>query len=495
MNTSQKTSPQPLKQANQTDKSNQQKAKLTFIGAAQEVTGSCHLLEVNGVKILLDCGMHQGGSASRKINNNEFEFDPHEIDCVVLSHAHLDHSGMLPTLVAQGFNGSIFCTTNTHKLLRVLLEDSYHLYQQDIQRRNKRLRRSKHKLLEMSYDETDVKQALSLCVTSRYCDKRKIAPDVKVTFHDAGHILGSAIVELLIQTGTDSKTLVFSGDLGNSDTTLMPEPSIIEYADIVLLESTYGNRNHRNHIDTLNEFKDIIQQADREFGSILIPAFAVGRTQEVLFQLGCLYQQGLLKGWKVFLDSPMATKITKIYNDSIAALDPKDTDIMKVHNSHTLEEFLPCLEISRTVDDSIQINDIESKVIVVAGSGMCTGGRIKHHFKQRIEKLSTHIIFVGYQATGTFGRNLVEGQKKIRLFNRRHDISAQIHTIGGFSAHAGQDQLIDWVSHIRKPHNQSVPEVYLVHGEQFALACLKEQLMDRLGVDAKIATKNTSIYF
>ena len=470
--------------------------KLTFHGAAQEVTGSCYLLETNGVNVLLDCGMHQGGSASKKVHETDFAFDPKQIDYVVLSHAHLDHSGMLPKLVASGFNGSIFCTVNTHKLLRVLLEDSYHLYLQDVQRRNTRLRRSKQKLIDMAYDEAHVEAVLSLCRTQPYQEKFLVGPGIEAIFYDAGHILGSAIVEILIHSNRQTKTLVFSGDLGNSDTVLMPEPTVVTSADVVLMESTYGNRNHRSHMDTFTEFKEIIQKAEQQNGSILIPSFAVGRAQEILFQLGCLYQQGFLNGWQIFLDSPMATEVTHIYDDNLAALDHQDTRYMSLANSKTLEEFLPCLEISQTVDDSIAINAIESRVIVIAGSGMCTGGRIRHHFKQRIEKTNTHVIFVGFQAEGTFGRNLVEGQKRMKLFNRRYDINAQIHTIGGFSAHAGQDQLVEWLSHIRKPQGgEQMPRVYLVHGEQFALTTLQEQLMQKVGMPAEIATKGASIFF
>lgn len=464
--------------------------KITFHGAALEVTGSCHLLEANEQRILLDCGLHQGGSAPSKLNNSAFAFDPTTIDKVVLSHAHLDHSGSLPKLVAAGFDGPIHCTTGTAKLLRVLLEDAYKLYSYDIDRQNIRRRRSGREPLDMLYSQGDVEHVLSLCQTHAYCETDTIALGIQLKFFDAGHILGSAIVELSISDEDRRKIIVFSGDLGNADTSLMNNPTEIKHADLVLMESTYGNRNHRNQSDTLSEFLYIIDQAASDDGNILIPSFAVGRTQELLFQLGYLYQQGLLDGWEVFLDSPMASKVTRIYNESMAQLDHKDTELMSSYGSIRLEQFLPSLTISETVEESRLINERKSRAIIIAGSGMCTGGRIRHHFKQRIWKDNTHLVIVGFQAAGTPGRRLVDGAKKLKLFGQEMTVKAQIHTIGGFSAHAGQDQLIDWAKAI-----EGKPKFCLVHGEQTAVVELRDQLLLRANIDAEIAVKGASVYF
>jgi metallo-beta-lactamase family protein len=465
-------------------------SKVTFKGAALEVTGSCHLLKAMGKLILFDCGMRQGGGAARKVNNEDFDFDPASIDMVVLSHAHLDHSGALPKLVSGGFKGRIYATNGSQKLLPIMLHDSYRLYERDNELRNIKRKRQGRKTKELKYTLSDVEDTLSQLYAIPYQQSKSISPGIELKFLDAGHILGSAIVELVVSDGERSKTMVFSGDLGNSDTSLMYDPTAVEHADLVLLESTYGDRNHRNQGETLAEFKAVINQAAKESGNIMIPAFAVGRTQELLFQLGYMYQQGELDGWQVFLDSPMATSVTKIYDQCIATLDRKDTGLMKAYGSMTLEQFLPCLTISETVDDSIAINDVKSKAIIIAGSGMCTGGRIRHHFKQRIWQKNSHIIFVGFQAQGTFGRRLLERPKTVKFFGKKLAVNAQIHTIGGFSAHAGQDKLVEWAKQFK-----GKPKFCLVHGEQSAIIELRDQLLMRADIVAEIAVEGASVYF
>ncbi len=468
--------------------------KLTFIGAALEVTGSCHLLESNGKRILMDCGMLQGATAAKKIERSKFDFDPGSIDMVVLSHAHLDHSGALPKLVSGGFNGPIYCTVGTCKLLRVLLEDSLHLYLQDLERQNLRRRRAGRSKLERAYSKADVEKVMRLCEPLHYKVQHEIVPGIKLLMLNAGHILGSSIVRLCLSGNKDERILVFSGDLGNTDTTLMPNPETVDQADVVLLESTYGDRNHRPKPDTLAEFEEVLKAAEADEGNVLIPAFAVGRTQELLFHLGCLYQQGKLEGWRVYLDSPMATEVTRIYDECIAALDPNDIKRIHASGNRSLKQFLPCLTISRTVEDSVAINQVESRAIIIAGSGMCTGGRIRHHFKHRIWRRNTHIIFVGFQADGTFGRRLIDGEKNIKLYGQEMKVKAQLHTIGGFSAHAGQDQLVDWVADI-KGHSTDRAKVCLIHGEQRAIVELSNQLLARKNIDAHIGVKGCSILF
>ena len=434
--------------------------------------------------------MRQGGMIEWRDAQSDFEFDPAGIDMVVLSHGHLDHSGALPKLVHAGFKGPVYCTSGTQQLLKVLLEDSFKLYKHDLNWRNKRRARSGGEKLEPIYTAQDVEDTLDLCRSHRYNTAFQIAKGIDLQFFDAGHILGSAIIELKVDDGGRRQTLVFSGDLGNPDTSLMPDPTVLQHADLLLLESTYGDRNHRNQAETLTEFREVVGLATKQDGCILIPAFAVGRTQELLFQLGCMYQDGHLNGWRVFLDSPMAAAVTEIYDRCLHQLDKKDIAFMKANGGMSLREFLPILTICESVEESMQINELESKAIIIAGSGMCTGGRIRHNFKQRIWRDNTHILFVGFQAEGTLGRRLVEGAEKVRFFHQEYVVAATIHTIGGFSAHAGQDDLIEWASHF-----QSDVRICLVHGERRAVVELRNQIKARLGHDAEIAVEGASTYF
>ena len=464
--------------------------KLRFLGAAQEVTGSCYLLENAGHHILLDCGIHQGGDAIDRITKEEFKFVPSQIDAVILSHAHLDHSGLLPKLVHDGFKGAIYCTYGTQQLLKILLEDAVHIYLKDLEYENLRRERSGKKALTPQYTLDDVQHVLRLCQGQDYAHATTFLQHFTLTFHDAGHILGSSIVELAIKDEVDSKTLVFSGDLGNPDTSLMRNFDFVDKADVVLMESTYGNRDHRCFDETLDEFKAILQQAEADGGNILIPAFAVGRTQELLFHLGKMYHEGLLEHWHVFLDSPMAKAVTDVYSKAIRQLDAQDVALIRAQQGDDLASFLPNLTISESVEDSAAINQIKKGAIIIAGSGMCTGGRIRHHFKHRLWHSNTHVVFVGFQARGTLGRILVDGVKRIKLFGQPIMVKAQIHTLGGFSAHAGQKELLAWASHF-KPQ----PRLYLVHGEPKAMEVLSDALAQKHRISAEIPAQFSQILF
>ncbi len=467
------------------------KPQVTFYGAARTVTGSCHLVEANGRRILLDCGLQQGEkSEKRQIENAfPFNFEPSSIDTVILSHAHLDHSGMLPRLVHEGFNGAIHCTPGTKNLLHILLMDSLHLYLKDLEYENLRRARAGKKPLTPLYEERDVKRVFDLCERCDYCQQRDIGDGITMSLHDAGHILGSSIVELKINHENKIHTLVFSGDLGNDHISLMNNPVQVNHADIVLLESTYGDRNHRSFDDTLIEFEKILQQAQHDRGNILIPAFAVGRTQELIFQLGKLYHQGKLKNWLVFLDSPMGSAVTDIYSHSQHRLDAEDMALLKKYKSRSLTDFLPCLSITESVEDSMAINRIKSGAIIIAGSGMCTGGRIRHHLKHRLWQTNTHILFTGYQANGTLGRILVNKARTVKLFGQPIAVRAKIHTLGGFSAHADQNQLLGWAMQFNnKPH------FCLVHGEENSLTALQQELVNRKR-DVTIADLGSTVRF
>jgi len=447
-------------------------ATLTFLGATAGVTGSMYLLETAQSKILLECGLVQGSYEEEQENEKPFPFDPASIDAVVLSHGHLDHSGRLPRLVNDGYRGPIYMTSPTVELLEILLKDSAFLSMRDAEWENKRRRRAGKEEVEPLYTNEDVEQTLQLCKGLTYATPTEILDGVQLRYLDAGHILGSAIVELIIKEEGKARKLVFSGDLGNSCAAILRDPVQVEKADVLLMESTYGNRNHRPMEETLDEFKDIIREATESGGNILIPAFAVGRTQEIIFRLGEFYQQGILKHQAVYLDSPMAIATTEVYHRYQDVFDSEDKTALRQARSGSLHSYLPVLRYSRTTEESMAINRITDGAIIIAGSGMCTGGRIKHHLKHNLWRRNAHVIIVGYQAIGTPGRALVDGAKRLRVVGEDVAVNATIHTLGGFSAHAGQQQLLDWMGAFHKPK----PHTYLIHGETDAKKALQHQL-------------------
>ncbi|MGB5438581.1 MAG: MBL fold metallo-hydrolase [Gammaproteobacteria bacterium] len=463
-------------------------AKLTFYGATEGVTGSAYLIETGQTTVLLECGLVQGRREQEKANEEPFPFDVGRLDAVVLSHAHLDHSGRLPKLVADGYNGPLYMTTPTCELLEIMLKDAAFLQQRDADWENRRKRRAGKNEVKPLYTMEDVAAALALCEGLDYGQRRQVADGVEIRYRDAGHILGSAIVELFITREGDEKKLVFSGDLGNSCAALLRDPAIVDSADVLLLESTYGDRNHRPMEETLEEFADIIAQAAENGGNVLIPSFAVGRTQEIIFRLGELYQQGRLKHQRVYLDSPMAIATTEVYHRYQDVFNREDSAAMQHARAGSLHTFLPSLQYSSTTEESMAINKIESGAIVIAGSGMCTGGRIRHHFKHNLWRRNAHVIIVGFQARGTPGRALVDGTKTFRMAGEEIAVHATIHTLGGFSAHASQSQLLDWIEHFNKPH----PRLYLVHGEPEAKLALQQHVAGK-GWSAEIPHHGESI--
>lgn len=471
-------------------------AKLTFLGAIEGVTGSMYLLQTEHSSLLLDCGLFQGRRSEEAKNLEPLPFDIHSIDTVILSHAHLDHSGRLPLLISAGYTGLIYMTKPTNDLIDVLLKDAASLQLRDSEWENKRRKRSGKAEVEPLYTLDDVEETLSYCQGVDYYQSIQVTNDVTIRFLDAGHILGSAIVEIYITENNIEKKLVFSGDLGNSQAALLRDPDLVESADILLMESTYGDRDHRSMEETLDEFEAVLEDAQQNGGNILIPSFAVGRTQEIIFRLGELYQTGKLKRQAVYLDSPMAIAVTEIYHRYQDVYNREDSSAIGVHslldksNQKSLHTFLPILRYSISTDESMALNRIDSGAIIIAGSGMCNGGRIRHHLKHNLWRRQSHVVFVGFQAEGTPGRKLIEGVTRMKIVGEDIKVSAQIHTLGGFSAHASQTQLIQWLNGFTKRK----PKLYLVHGESEAKHSL-QQAVKKSGWSAIIPTLGQAITF
>jgi metallo-beta-lactamase family protein len=462
-------------------------ATLTFLGAAQQVTGSCYLLETPALgRVLLDAGLHQGGDFDGDMAM-PLAFAPESIDAVVLSHAHLDHSGLLPVLAHQGFLGPIYCTKATAGLLHIMLNDAAGLYEKDLEYSNLRRARRGEKPLKPAYTKRDVQAVLKMCEPIRYGECLPLGDGASLCFHDAGHILGSAIVELKFPDGKHRRTLVFSGDLGKRNSVLMNDPEMLEEADIVLMEGTYGNRDHSPMVDTVKRFEEVLHDTWKKKGNVLIPAFAVGRTQEILYYLGQLHNEGKLDNWQIFLDSPMAIEVTQVYESCSDLLDPEDGCRLKVAS---MKRIVPNLRYAKTPDESRAINRMTHGAIIIAGSGMCTGGRIRHHLKQRIWNARNTIVFAGFQARGTLGRRIVDGAQHVTMFGDEFAVRARVETLGGFSAHAGQSELIDWITHFRNS-----PRVMLVHGEPEALDVLAQKLWREKQVATEIPYPGQKIGF
>jgi metallo-beta-lactamase family protein len=462
-------------------------ATLAFHGATGQVTGSCYLLTTARSRVLLECGLFQGPPEVDRLNERPFPFDPRALDAVVLSHAHLDHSGLLPRLVREGFRGRVHATPQALDLLAILLKDAAFLQERDAEWENRRRQRGGREPVEPLYTVADAEAVVDLGAPLPYGQRITVAHGVEVCLRDAGHILGSAIVELWVDDDGRRRKLVFSGDLGHAAMPLLREPEIVRDADVLLLESTYGDHDHRSLADTLEVFAQILAAAAADGGNVLIPAFAIGRTQEIIYHLGEFYHQGRLPQGQVFLDSPMAIAATEVHEKHTQVFNRAARDAMR-RNGGTAGDFLPVLRYTREVEDSMALNRIKGGAIIIAGSGMCTGGRIRHHLKWNLWRASTHIVFVGFQAQGTPGRALVDGATHLHLLGEEIVVRAQIHTLGGFSAHAGQSELVGWAGHFQPP-----PRAYLVHGEPDKMQALQARLKAVHGWRAEIPVEGQVI--
>lgn len=451
---------------------------IDVLGAAGEVTGSCFLIECQGRRLLIDCGLFQGSRESEARNAQPFGFDAKTIDAVILTHAHIDHSGRLPLLVKSGYGGPIYTHRATVDLCRIMLRDSAYLSEKDAEWENRKRERKGLAPVEPLYTRADAETAIGQFEGLEYGVEREIFPGVRMRLRDAGHILGSAIVELWLSEGKVRRKLVFSGDLGHKGQPILKEPALVDTADLVFLETTYGDRAHRSWEATWAEMGDILGNSHNHTGNILIPAFAVGRTQELLYTFRQNFDAWNLNRWRIFLDSPMAIETTEVYRRHSKIFDA-DAQEMRRESGPLFD--LPNLHMSRTSDQSMKLNKVRSGAIIIAGSGMCTGGRIKHHLKHNVWRENTHVIFVGFQARGTPGRAMVDGAKHIRLWGETIKVAAHIHTVGGLSAHADADGLTAWYEHI-----EGRPPAVLVHGEPQSRDALAERFRSKF--DARILT-------
>lgn len=451
--------------------------KLTFCGAAGTVTGSCYLLEIENKKLLVDCGMFQGGSEAEEMNYKPFRFNPAEIDLLILTHAHIDHSGRIPQLVRRGFKGSIITAAPTFELCKIMLPDSAFIQESEAEWQNKKRKRAGKDIIEPLYTIKDAEASLKLFMPVEY--GKIIQPDsrINIRFNDAGHILGSGIIELWLSENGKEVKLVFSGDLGNKDVPIMHDPALIDIADYVIMESTYGDRLHNDTQDKVQVLQDIILETIARNGNVVIPSFAVERTQELLYILNMLKEaeDSKIRNVPVYVDSPLAINATEIFQDFLPYMDAETQSyISKGDNPFDF----PNLIFTRTSDESKAINFAKGSSIIISASGMCEAGRIKHHLKHNLWREESSIVFVGYQAQNTLGRRIKDGEKTVKIFGEEISVKAQIHSIEGFSGHADQKGLLNWIGSFKKKPKK----VFLVHGEEAALSELSRLISVNYGI-------------
>ena len=440
--------------------------KIKFCGAATDVTGSCHLLTTDKHQILLDCGMFQGGKQEEAKNEEAFQFDPADIECVILSHAHIDHCGRLPLLVKRGFKGAIYCTDATADLLDIMLKDSAFIQEKDAENQTKKNARKGLPAVQPLYTSRDAEAALKLVKPILYDQLMELNEDIEIVFNDAGHILGSAITELWVTEGETTSKIVFSGDLGVEDRPILRNPVKIKKADYVIMETTYGNRLHPENSTSIDELINITVETVKRGGSVIIPAFAVGRTQELIFQFNRFYEEhpeykDVLGDVNVYIDSPMATTTTEVFKKNAQVFD-EETKAYIMNGDHPLD--FKNLKFTRNTADSQMLNTDKTAKIIISASGMCEAGRIRHHLKHNLWDSRNSIVFVGYQAEGTLGRLLINGASEIKIFGETITVGAQIHNLEGFSGHADQNGLLDWIGGF----HAEPKKIFLVHGEMQA---------------------------
>ena len=452
--------------------------KITFLGAAHEVTGSCTLLEACGKKILVDCGLEQGADI---YENCEIPVAACDIDAVCLTHAHIDHSGKIPALVAEGFKGDIYTTLATRKLCNIMLRDSAHIQEFEAEWRNRKAKRAGKEEYKPLYTLQDAENALKLFSHYDYNEPAWIFDGIRITFIDAGHLLGSASILFELTENGKTERIIFSGDLGNKNRPLINDPAIPPVADYVVIESTYGDRTHGARPDYTVQLTEILQETFERGGNVVIPSFAIGRTQEMLYLIRNIKEQGLVKNhanFSVYVDSPLAVEATNIYSSGLT--DYYDSETLDLLEQGIDPIRFNGLKLSVTSDDSKMINFDESPKVILSASGMCEAGRIRHHLKHNLWRKDSTILFVGYQSEGTVGRKLVEGEKVVKLFGEEINVNARIATLTGISGHADRDMMIDWLGNIKS----SVKKVFVNHGDDSVCDWFASEIENKLGIEA-----------
>ncbi len=462
--------------------------KVSFLGAAKTVTGSSFLIETNKCKFLIDCGMFQGSASDDALNQAPFPFNPAELDFVLLTHSHIDHSGRIPKLYVDGFKGRVFATKATTELCSIMLPDSGHIQEFENEWVNRKRSRAGLPPIKPIYTHQDGIDCIELFSGIKYGEVFKASENVRVRFQDAGHMLGSSIIELWVEEYGEEVKMVFTGDLGNQDMPILRDPSIIDSADYLVIESTYGNRVHMNVENKIDRFVEIITSTVEKGGNIIIPSFAVGRTQEIIYEL---FKQREVNSDKinkvlevpVYVDSPLAISATKVFRNNLDCFDEEAKAY--IENGDNPLDF-PGLTFTPTADESKALNSDETSKIIISASGMCDAGRIKHHLKHNLWRQESSIVFVGYQAQGSLGRRLVDGAEKVRIFGEEIKVEARIEMIEGFSGHADKDGLMNWIKAFRRKPRK----VFIVHGEESAMNEFAEAIQSSLGIETIIPSRN-----
>lgn len=460
--------------------------KITLWGAAGDVTGSAYFIKTDHTCILVDCGSFQGGKTAEAMNRKLPPFDLNCLDAVVLTHAHLDHCGRLPLLARKNYRNPIFATPATIEITALILRDSFKIQNNDREKLNRRLLRNGKNPVEPVFSEKDVDDVIGLMKPIAYHQDQPIAPGIQVRVAEAGHILGSTSIELMITEKNVIKSVVFSGDLGPKGMPIIRDPEPFTQADLVFMESTYGDRDHKPMKETLDEFDSIIRDTVNAKGKILVPSFAVGRTQDLLYYLDIATRQGKLPGFPVYLDSPMAIEATKIY---LRHPELFDEEMAEMSKDGQFQRDFNRIHATVSSEESKKINDVPGACMIIAGSGMCNAGRIQHHLRHNLWKPETAVLIVGYQAEGTLGRRLVDGAKWVNIFGERIAVRAQIHKLGGFSAHAGQSDLLKWFNSLAPCR----PTVVLSHGEDRARIPLAKIIRERYGLNPILPVYGDSV--
>lgn len=451
--------------------------RVTLLGAAGEVTGSAYLIETSAASVLLDFGMFQGSAELEAMNVLPPQIDADRLDAVLLTHAHLDHTGRLPLLAKAGYAGPVFATPATIEMSELILNDSAGIQESDTERANRRRVAEGKEPLTPLYDQIDVDDMLVLMQPLTYDGANAIAPGITAHIFDSGHMLGSVSIQLTVEEDGQRKTVLFSGDIGPTGLPWLRDAQTAPFADLIFLESTYGDRNHRSLDATLDEGEAIVTAAAGKKSKILVPAFAIGRSQQILYHMAGMFRQGLVAPFPIYLDSPMAIKATRIYAQHSELFDE---EAMALLRSGRLQQDMQSVRVAETTAQSKLINEADGPCMVVASSGMCTGGRIMHHLRHNLDRPDTSVIIVGYQAQGSLGRQLVDGADRVRIHGEDIQVNASIHTLGGFSAHAGQRELLNWL----EPLAATGPRVVLTHGEARGREGLAREIRRQFGLSS-----------